>query len=123
MGYLIAIAFGLAYQPLSKSQVVQGKLSLAITFWLYAIVIGGVIYGVAMWNFSSSISDFDGDPEGALRQGVFVAGYYSLFVFFALWRSSKQAVNWSNWSGHPDKPHNGGNGGVHDKEDSTSVFR
>lgn len=97
MGYLIAIAFGLAYQPLSKSQVVQGKLSLAITFWLYAIVIGGVIYGVAMWNFSSSISDFDGDPEGALRQGVFVAGYYSLFVFFALWRSSKQAAFLWKW--------------------------
>ena len=32
-------------------------------------------------------------------------------------------LKWSNWSGHPDKPHNGGNGGVHDQEDSTSVFR
>jgi len=32
-------------------------------------------------------------------------------------------LKWSNWSGHPDKPHNEGHGGVHDQEDSTSVFR
>ncbi len=36
---------------------------------------------------------------------------------------TERQVKWSNWSGHPDKPHNGGSGGVHDQEDSTSVFR
>ena len=42
---------------------------------------------------------------------------------FARYLNVSKNLKWSNWSGHPDKPHNGGNGGVHDQEDSTSVFR
>ncbi|BBO56451.1 hypothetical protein CLAM6_17620 [Cobetia sp. AM6] len=38
-------------------------------------------------------------------------------------RDDEIKMKWSNWSGHPDKPHNRGDGGVHDQEDSTSVFR
>ncbi len=97
MGFLVAIAFGLFYKPISNSQLVQGGLSLKKTFWLYAVIIGGGIYGVALWNLFETIGDPDGDVKGALTLGIFVTGYYSLFVFLAVWRSSKQANFMWKW--------------------------
>ena len=73
------------------------------------LTVCAVICGAEGWD---EIEDFGHAKLDFMRQyGDFEAGVPS------------HDMKWSNWSGHPDKPHNGGNGGVHDQEDSTSVFR
>ncbi|MGP8289222.1 hypothetical protein ACT3OH_02995 [Vreelandella zhanjiangensis] len=89
MGFIIAAVFGLFCQPLLSSRLARGALGLKSTFWIYGVLIGGGIHLLGVWMFARTIYAPGGDIETGLRNGVFVVGFYSIFVFLGIWRSAK----------------------------------
>ena len=89
MGFILAEVLGLFTQPLLSSRLARGELGLKKTFWLYGVLIGGGIYVLGYWLFARTLADPYGDIESGLKQGIFIAGFYSIFVFLGIWRAAK----------------------------------
>ncbi|EIU6866082.1 hypothetical protein P3632_04300 [Vibrio parahaemolyticus] len=104
MSILTALLLGFIYPLLLKQKLAAGGYGLKITFWIFGLIIGAMIYvGIPVFYFHK-INMLQGSYNAGLMDGFSILSqikvlilcglFYFHLVYIGIWNSSKESTTW-----------------------------